>query len=228
MVRFVYSYPYEEALLELAKGKVLRNLHEKGYEKAKIAQEIWNKYEKEVLDLYRLMYKIKISEESIKAYISLVAPNSFSDPFTISLRKWADIEKNARSERGFVYSVIHELAHYFLYTRDERSYVNKLHARLQKENTLKNWGANLHYLIQAVEFAIVGEIFGLKYAEYSRDWVINNWKTNEYGKSAKLLKKHKVPLDKTCLEYIDKTLPNLFLRPAKRYNIVAYDKQASA
>ena len=153
MVRFVYSYPYEEALLELAKGKVLRNLHEKGYEKAKIAQEIWNK---------------------------------------------------------------------------KRSYVNKLHARLQKENTLKNWGANLHYLIQAVEFAIVGEIFGLKYAEYSRDWVINNWKTNEYGKSAKLLKKHKVPLDKTCLEYIDKTLPNLSLRPAKRYNIVAYDKQASA
>lgn len=204
VLRFVYSYPYEEALLGLARERVLRDSHKKGYGKAKIAQGIWDRYEKEVLDLYQLIYKIEIPEKSIKVYVSLVAPNSFSDPFTISLGKWPDIEKDPISKRGFVYSVIHELAHYFLYTRDERSYVNKLHARLQKENTLKNWGANLHYLIQAVEFGIVGEVFGLKYAEYSRDWAINNWKTNEYGKSAKLLKKHKVPLDKTCLEYISK------------------------
>lgn len=204
ILRFVYSYPYEEALLKLAKGRLLPNLHEEGYEKAKLAQGIWNRYEKDVLDLYRLIYKIKISEKSIKVYVSLVAPNSFSDPFTISLKNWADVEKNSRSKRGFVYSVIHELAHYFAYTRGEDTYFNRLLANVQKADILENRGANLHYLIQAVEFGIVSEVFGKEYAEYSRNWVIENWKNSEYGKSAKLLKKHKVPLDKTCLEYIEK------------------------
>lgn len=204
VLQFVYSYPYEEALLGLARERVLPDSHKKGYGKAKIAQGIWNKYEKDVLDLYRLIYKIEIPEKSIKVYVSLVALNSFSDPFTISLRKRMDIEKNPISKRGFVYSVIHELAHYFAYSRGENTYFNRLLTNVQKADILGNRGVNLHYLIQAVEFGIVGEVFGLKYAEYSRNWVIENWKDNEYGKSAKLLKKHEVPLNKSSLEYIEK------------------------
>lgn len=202
VLQFVYSYPYEEALLRLAGVRVLQKLHKEGYKKARVAQEIWNRYEKQILDLYRLIYKIKIPEKSIKVYISLIASNSFSNPFTISLKNCPDIEKNPRSKRGFVYSVIHELAHYFAYSRGENTYFNKLYDKVQKLNILGGYGANLHYLIQAVEFGIVGEVFGANYAEYSRDWIIENWKDNEYGKSAKLLKKHKVPLNKSCLEYI--------------------------
>lgn len=202
VLQFVYSYPYEEALLKLAGEKISQDLHKKGYGKAKIAQQIWNKYEKEVLNLYKLIYKIRIPEKSIKVYVSLVAPNSFSDPFTISLKNWPDIEKNPRSKRGFVYSVIHELAHYFAYSRGENTYFNKLYNKIQKLNILGSHGANLHYLIQAVEFGIVAEVFGTKYAEYSRNWIIENWKDNEYGKSAKLLKKDNVPLNKSCLDYI--------------------------
>lgn len=206
VLKFVFSYPYEVTLLRLASLKPTKTHHKKGFRKAEIVQGIWNEHEKEVMDLYRLMYKIKIPEKSIKVYVSLVVPNSFSDPFTISLRKWTDIEKNPRSKRGFVYSTIHELAHYFAYSRGKNTYFNKLYARVQKLNILGEHGANLHYLIQAVEFGIVGEVFGLRYAEYSRDWVIENRKDSEYGKSAKLLKRHKVPLNKSCLAYIDKLL----------------------
>ena len=204
ILKFVYSYPYEETLLRLASLKPTKIHHKKGFRKAKIVQGIWNEYEKEVLDLYRSIYKIKIPEKSIKVYVSLVAPNSFSNPFTISLKRWSDIEANPRSKRGFIYAVIHELAHYFAYTRGKSTYFNKFYARVQKLDVLGEHGANLHYLIQAVEFGIIGEVFGHKYAEYCRNWVIKNWKDNEYGKSAKLLKKHKVSLNKTCLEYIDK------------------------
>ncbi len=209
ILRFVYSYPYEEAFLKLTKQKVLQKHHKEGYRKTKTVQGIWDKYEKKVLDLYVSIYKIEILEESIKVYISLVAPNSFSDPFTISLQRWKDIENNPRSKRGFVYVTIHELAHYFSYTRNKNTYSNKLYSKIQKLNILGEHGANLHCLIQAVEFGIIGEVFGHKYAEYSRNWVIENWKDNEYGKSAKLLKRHKVPLDKTCLEYIEELSKNL-------------------
>ena len=124
-----------------------------------------------------------------------------------------DIEKNLRSKRSFIYSVIHELAHYFAFSREKDTYFNKLYQKIQKFNILGSRRANLHYLIQAVEFGIVGEVFGKEYAEYSRDWVIKSWSKNEYGKSAKFLKKHKVPLNKTCLEYIGILLQNLTPSP---------------
>lgn len=202
VLKFAYSYPYEEVFLKLVGEKQSEKYHKLGYKKARVAQIIWSKYEEKILNLYREIYKIKIPEKLIKVYISLVAPNSFSDPFTVSLKHWPDIKKISRSKRGFVYTVIHELAHYFSYTRDDNSYFNRLYTKIQKLNILGSHGVNLHYLIQAVEFGIIGEVFGPRYAEYSRNWVIKNRKDNEYGKSAKLLKKHNVPLDKTCLEYI--------------------------
>lgn len=202
VLMFIYSYPYEEALLRLARKVGGKKYHKEALSKTRIVQKIWDRYEEEVLGLFRLIYKIRIPEKSIRVFVSLIAPNSFSNPFTISLKHWGDIENNSRSKRGFVYATIHELAHYFSYTRGEDSYFNKLHKKIQASNLLGKHGANLHYLIQAVEFGIVGEVFGYKYAEYSRNWVIDNRKDNEYGKSAKILKKHDVPLNKTCLEYI--------------------------
>ena len=145
-------------------------------------------------------------EKFIKAYISLIVPGSFSDPLTISIKRFPDIENNARSKRAFVYVTIHELAHYFAYSRPKNSFFNKLFKQVKRKNLLGERGANLHYLIQAVEFGIIGEVFGKEYAQYSWNWKIEKWKDNEYGKSAKLLSEHNVPLDKTCLEYIEREI----------------------
>lgn len=205
-LRFVYSYPYEESFLKLAGIKPTEILRSEGQRRVRFAQKVWNKYENKILRLFSFIYKIRIPEKSIKAYISLVAPNSFSEPLTITLKHWPDIEKNRKSERGFVYATIHELAHYLSYTREKIIYFNKLLAVIQKINILNDRKANLHYLIQAVELGIIGEVFGSIYAEYLRKWIIKNWKNNEYGKSATLLKKHKVPLDKFCLNYIENLL----------------------
>ena len=204
VLKFRYSYPYEASLLRLADKKLTKEHSDLAWERTELSQKIWNKYEKDVLNLFREMYKIEIPEKFIKAYISLIAPNSYSDPLTISLKRRIDFETSPRSKRGFVYNVIHELAHFFAYTRDDTEFFNKLYTKIQKVNLLGEHGANLHYLIQAVEFGIIGEIFGNEYANYGRDWVIENSKDNEYGKSAKALKENNVPLDKTCLKYIKK------------------------
>jgi len=206
VIRFTYSYPYEEAMLTLVGEKLTQEHSETTMKKVKAAQAIWNAYERQILRLFEEMYKIEISEKCITTFISLVAPNSFSRPLTISLKHSMDIVKNEKSQRAFIYTVIHELAHYFSYTRGDTEFFNVLYDKVQKLDLLGEHGANLHYLIQAVEFGIIGEVFGPRYANYSRDWTIDNWSDNEYGKSALLLKEHDVPLDKTCLEYIEKRL----------------------
>ncbi len=214
VVKFVYSAPYEEALLKLAGGRPTLEFFNSGKEKAKLVQEIWDKYEKKILKNFEIIYKIRVSEKLIKIYVSQVAPNSFSDPLTISVRAWKDLENNLKSRRGLIYSIIHELAHYFSYSRGGGTFFNKLLSRVQKENILGDRKANLHFLIQAVEFGIIGEVFGQKLANYRRDWIIKNWADNQYGKSAMLLKELKVPLDKSCLVYIDKLNTNKALNPS--------------
>lgn len=206
ILKFVYSYPYEGTLLKLVDQKLTKEHSGSGRKKADVVQKIWNKYEKEALKLFGEIYKIDIPEKFIKVYVSLILPNSYSDPMTISLKHHIDIENNSRSKRAVVYTTIHELAHYFAYTRDENQFFNKLFAKIQKIDLLGEHGSNLHYLVQAVEFGIIGEIFGLGYAEYARNWNIENWGESEYGKSAKLLKKHNVPLDRACLEYVNKKI----------------------
>lgn len=206
VLRFTYSYPYELAWLKLSSQRITNRQNLDGQKITQLVQTLWRRYEKNVLNLFRLIYKIKISEEVIKVYISLVAPNSFSDPLTISLKNFVDLESNQRSQRGVIYSILHELAHYFAYTRGKESYFNKLHSKIQKLDLLGEQGANLHYLIQAVEFGIIGEIFGENYAIYRREWIVKNWGNNKYGKSAKLLKEHNIPLNRACLESIEKRL----------------------
>lgn len=203
VVNFVYSYPYEETLFKLAGEKLTEEYSKTVISKVKIAQKIWNGYESQILKLFEEIYKTKVTETFIKAYISMVLPGSYSDPLTLSLKYRPDIETNDGSKRAFVYSVVHELAHYFSYTRYPYNFFNKLYKRALKTNLLGSHGKNLHYLIQAVEFGIVGEVFGSNYAKYSRSWIIENWKGSEYGDSAKLLKEHKVPLDKSCLNFIN-------------------------
>lgn len=206
IVHFVYSYPYEDALLKLGGFKSTEEHNKKGVKKTKTAQKIWNKYEKQILDLFKEIYQTKIPEKRIIAFISLAAPNSYSQPLTISLKYSQGMEDNSRSKRAFVYATIHELAHYFAYTRYPYNFFNKLYKKALKLNSFGSHGKNLHYLIQAVEFGIVGEVFGPGYAKYSKGWVIKNWKGTEYSDSAKLLEEHKVPLDKTCLKFISNKL----------------------
>ncbi len=202
VLKFVYSTPYEAALLRLA-GKSSGTKHgEIGREKAKQAQENWDKYEKKILSLFEEMYKIKIDEKAIEVFVSLVIPNSLSHPMTISFKRLDRLESE-KQQRGLVYTVTHELAHYFLYTRDKGEYANKIWKIIMNKDLLGDWGTNLHFLIQAIEFGIIGKVFGKGYAECARNYVIKNWKA-EYSNSAKALIDYKVPLDKSCLRYIEK------------------------
>ena len=124
VLRFDYSFPYERTLAKLGKIKIAKNHDEILYKKEVQAQKIWNKYEKKAFALFGEIYKIKILEKFIKAYISLIVPGSFSDPLTISIKRFPDIENNARSKRAFVYVTIHELAHYFAYSRPKNCFFN--------------------------------------------------------------------------------------------------------
>jgi hypothetical protein len=202
-LKFIYSYPYESSLLRIAGKKLTQKHSDLCLEKAADAQKVWNKNEKKVLSLFKEMYKIDINEKFIKAYVSLVALNSYSDPMTIAAKEY-DF-KSDKSKRIFTYVVIHELAHYFSYTRRDK-FFNYLLSKVKELNLLDERGANLHYLIQAVEFGIGGELFGKENASLRRNWIVERNKDNEYGKSAKLLKEQNVPLDKTCLEFISKTI----------------------
>jgi hypothetical protein len=204
ILNFIYSSPYETAFLMLANQDITETHHKLAKQKTETSQKIWNKYEKRILNLFEEIYKIKISEKYLRAFISLTTPISFSHPLTISLKHLLDLEKNPRSQRKFIYTIIHELAHYFAYTRPKDTLFNKLHSQIQELNLLDTYGANMHYLIKAVEFGIIGEVFGPTYADFAREWTIERSRDPEHSKSAKSLKKDNVPLDKTCLGYISK------------------------
>ena len=205
ILKFRYSYPYEGTLLRLTGKELSRKHSEIAREKTKQAQKIWDKYEKKVLSLFEEMYKIKIDEKFIEVFISLIMPSSFSHPMTISLKRFDNLEESKKQQRGLVYTVIHELAHYFLYTRDKGEYANGLWKKIRDKDLLGDNGTNLHFLIQAVEFGIIGEVFGEGYARYARNYVVEKLR-EEYSKSAQALIDHKVPLDKTCLTYIEKKI----------------------
>ncbi len=201
-VRFIYSLPYEESVLAVANRSATDEQHELGNRRAEFVQEIWDEHESEVLDLFRKIYKRDIDEGGIIANISMVLPNSFSQPLTIAYKKRDGIETDPRVQRGLLYEIIHELAHHFASKRNEETFFDRLFAEVKRIDLLGEKSANLHYLIHAVEFGIVGELYGADIAEYSRDWKIEKWKDDAYGKSSARLKKDNVPMDKTCLEYI--------------------------
>lgn len=204
-LKFVYSYPYELTILRTKGEKLTKEYGKKCRELAKSAQKVWDKYEDKALKLFEEMYKIEVDEKFIEVFVSLAAPNSFSHPMTMALKKFPDIEENERHERAFVGITAHELAHYFAYTRDEDTFFNKLFKKIRGKDLLGERGANLHYLINAVEYAIRGELFGEEHANRMRKYVSENWK-GQYKKAAKALIKDEVPLDKTCLEYIEEEI----------------------
>jgi len=202
VLKFVYSYSYENSLLGLKGEKLTVDHTAQALDRKKMAQRLWNQYEEKIFELFDEIYRIDIKENNIEAFVSLALSLSYSHPLTIGLKHFSDLDKNDKTQRGFVYRVIHELAHYFMYTRSKENFTNRLHLKIQKKDLLNDHGANLHYLIQAVEFGIISEVFGFKYADYWRNWIIEKSANNEYGKSAKLLKEHDVPMNKECLEYI--------------------------
>lgn len=210
VVRFVYSFPYEDTLLRLKNEKLTREHASSVIKKAETSQKVWNKYEKQILRLFEEIYKIEIPEKFIKVYISLVSPTSLSDPMTISHIRRMNLERSAKEKKSFLHSIIHELAHYFSYTRPRDSFFRNLFSKIKEQDKLGSLGANLHYLIQAVELGIIGEVFGYKYANELRESKIERTliknKEDEYGVSAKALKEDNIPMDKTCLEYIDKNI----------------------
>ena len=69
IVCFVFSYPYENALLKLGGFMLMENYSKDATKKTKIAQKIWDKYEKQILDLFKEIYQIEISEKSIIVFM---------------------------------------------------------------------------------------------------------------------------------------------------------------
>lgn len=203
ILNFVYSYPYEHSLIKLTKLKLSTDHDQNALKLTQFVQNIWNKYEEKIIKLFEEMYKIEIDEKTIEAFISLILLNSYSHPLTISIKRQTEIKTNKRQQRAFIYTTIHELAHFFLYTRSKKEYCYRLYQKITKKKILKTTGENLHFLIQAVEFGIIAEIFGVGYADFVRNFVIKNY-SDEYKNSAKALLDYNVPLNKTCLEYINK------------------------
>lgn len=205
IAKFRYSSPYEFAFAK-TQNKNLKKMdvwrHKYLGTMLKDAQSLWDKHEGKIFKLFEEMYKIKIREKFIIIYLSKLAPISYSDPLTISLKRY-DSLKETKAGGIFMFTVIHELAHYFAYSRPEASYFDTLWGRVKKYYPQNDWGTNLHFLIQAVEFGIGAEVFGKKVAEARRNFVIENWK-GEYKQSAELLIKEEIPLSKEALEVIER------------------------
>ena len=200
---FVYSRPYETTIAKAMGKDFSKDDIDRGVELTKYIQTLWSEHEEKILNLFREMYKIDITESSKEFFVSQILPNSYSRPLTIRIWWTKDeIKKNGIYQRTIVGTIIHELAHYFSYTRPKDSYFNILLDKVFKTKLSDDRGINVHYLVQAVEFGIVGDLFGEKRGNIFRDKTIERNPKNEYGISAKLLKDHNVPVDKTCLEFI--------------------------
>lgn len=206
--QFHYSYPFEGTVARLKEIQMTPANHEVGRIKAEVAQQIWAEHEPKVIQLFEEVYQIKVSEKGRWVWLSLVLPNSFSDPLTISLNRFPEIESNPKHRLVLVFTTIHELAHYFLYSRPEDSYAHVLWEKIKKKNPGQDRGTNLHYMIQAVEFGFGAEVLGEKFADLRRQYIAQNGH-GEYQKSAQLLIDHNVPLDKTCLKFIEEKILNV-------------------
>lgn len=111
-------------------------------------------------------------------------------------------------KRALVFVTIHELAHYFLYSRPENSYANVLWDKIKRRFPDQDRGTNLHYMIQAVDFGFGAEVLGKEFADLRRQYIAQN-SHGEYQISAQLLIDHKVPLNKTCLKFIEEKILNV-------------------
>lgn len=206
ILKFHYSFPFEETWAEARGIKIDQDHHQRAEVLTRFVQELWDPLEEKVLSLFEEIYKIKIKDEEIIAYFSLLAPHSFSDPLTLSLNRFSEeIEKDEIIQRGFICNVVHELAHFFAY-KYPGGYFDELFQKIMKRDLLGNRGANLHYLIQALEFGIASEVLDEGAGIGRRDYIISLEQYKNYSRSAKRLKEDEVPLDKSCLEYINREI----------------------
>lgn len=199
---FSYSRPYEHALLRLSRREPGKEHDEKGVVNVKLARKAWAPHEKEVLSLFSEIYKIDIEENSIEVFISLALKHSYSHPMTIAVRKYKLQEGDKDKNAAFVFTLIHELAHYFAYTRPKDTQFNRLFKKVLEKNLLGTKNANLHFLINAVEYGIGAEVLSETRAKKKRKFVLENF-PEDYVKATSLLIKKGVPLNKNCLEYIE-------------------------
>ena len=205
IVNFVFSRPYESSLLAIKKEHLTKEHFEKALKIKELAQKIWVVHEDKVFKLFEDIYNIKITEEKIDAFITFVSPNSYSQPLTITFYHYKEFETNEIQQNFFVFTLIHELAHYFAYTRPKDSYFQKLFDKIIKKDLLKSHGANLHFLIQAVEFGIGAEVLGGSVATKIRNHIAEK-RSPEYKISAQALIDDDVPLDENCLKFIEENI----------------------
>jgi hypothetical protein len=201
VLQFVYSRPYENSLAVLTNQAVSPEQHSEAAKLAESVQEIWGEYEDKIIAFFEEVYLMKVDEQKINAYISLIMLNNFSDPLTFSLIRHRDGVKG----KLLIFNIIHELAHYFVFTRPDDSYLNKLLVRVKEKNLLSSNNASAHYLIQSVEFGIGAEVLGVESAINKRNFTIEN-SAPDYADSARLLKEQDVPLDKSCLKFIEEKI----------------------
>lgn len=205
VVNFVFSRPYESSLLAIKNEHLTKEHTEKALKIKDLAQKIWAAHEEKASKLFEEIYDIKITEETIDAFITFVSPRSYSQPLTITFFHYKEFETNEVQQNFFVFTLIHELAHYFAYTRPKESYFQKLFEKALKLDLLKSHGANLHFLIQAVEFGIGAEVLGESVAAKIRYHVAEK-RSGEYKISAQALIDNKVPLNKSCLRFIEENI----------------------
>jgi hypothetical protein len=201
--RFRFSRPYEMTLAMNMGVTVTPEDIEKGHVRAEAANLVWREHEDKVMKLFEEMYKIKITETSRPIYVSQILSGAFSDPMTLSLKRFPDLEADENHKQGLVFLTIHELAHFFMFQRPADSFVNQLFQRAKKQKISDDRGTCLHFVVQAVEFGLGAEVFGSEAARARLLKKVSEGK-GEYQASAILLQNHNVPLDKTCLEFIDK------------------------
>lgn len=199
---FRYSRVFEDTVANM-QGEALTPLErEHGRATERSAQALWDVYEGKALQALGAMYRLDPEHMGGKIWISLRLPNSFSDPPTITLKN-IDLDNDPIDQKTFISRTVHELAHYYLYTQPDSSYANQLFQRIGERNLVGSTGANVHYFVQAVEFGIMGDLFGQAVAAKRRQLKAEK-APDDYRRSAQLLIEHRVPLDRHSLEFIER------------------------
>src|ERR1700730_5789620 len=108
VIRFQYSFPYENALAALKGVRLTDKQHLLAEQKVRLVQRIWNRHDASTIQLFERILKIEIDEVEIKVWLSFVSQSSFSDPLTVSVPKSPSIQGNIELQRALISTVIHE------------------------------------------------------------------------------------------------------------------------
>jgi hypothetical protein len=107
-VEFVYSHPYDGALMSMIGKKYNKRWENNTLKFIKKIEKRWRKMEKKVLKEMSVVSGIKWDKEEICCYMVNFCSTSFSTPLTIKLRG-----RNGKYKRieDICYTLIHELIH---------------------------------------------------------------------------------------------------------------------